>query len=77
KYISLVNLILNKEAVKELVAGSFSIHNIQQELQNLLYNLSYREEMMSDYQNVFRKLGEPGAPEHAAEIMIKLLNTKK
>ncbi|NLZ73772.1 MAG: lipid-A-disaccharide synthase [Bacteroidales bacterium] len=77
KYISLVNLILNKEAVKELVAGSFSIHNIQRELKNLLYNLSYRGEMMSDYQNVFQKLGEPGAPEHAAEIMIKLLNTKK
>lgn len=79
KYISLVNLILNKEAVKELVAGSFSVHSIQQELKKLLYDVTYRDEMLIDYQEVSRKLGEPGAPEHAAEKMIALLknNAKK
>ncbi|NMA74888.1 MAG: lipid-A-disaccharide synthase [Bacteroidales bacterium] len=76
KYISLVNLILDREVVKELVAGSFSVHNIQKELHNLLYDSTYRDEMISYYQNVFERLGEPGAPEHAAEKMVELLNAE-
>ena len=72
-YVSLVNLIANREVVKELVANTFSVGGIRQEFEAILPGGSKREAMLSDYEEIHRLLGESDAPEKAATIMINLL----
>ena len=72
-YVSLVNLIANREVVKELVANTFSVEAIRQELEALLPGGSKRETMLNDYEEIHRLLGESDAPKKAASIMINLL----
>ena len=72
-YVSLVNLIANREVVTELVANTFSVETIRQELEAILPGGSMREAMLSDYEEIHRLLGESDAPEKAATIMINLL----
>ena len=73
-YVSLVNLIANREVVKELVANTFSVEAIRQELETILPGGSKREQMLSDYEEIHQLLGESDAPEKAAHLMINLLN---
>ena len=74
QYVSLVNLIAGREVVKELVANTFSVEAIRQELEPLLPGGAKREQMLSDYEEIHRQLGESKAPQKAASIMINLLN---
>ena len=73
KYVSLVNLIADREVVTELVADTFSVDNIRHELEKNLPGGSDRQRMLDDYEEVHRRLGESDAPDRAAEIMIQLL----
>ena len=73
KYVSLVNLIANREVVRELVAETFSVGNIRRELEAILPNGSKRQQMLSDYEEVHRLLGESKAADEAARQMINLL----
>ena len=73
KYISLVNLIANREVVRELVADTMTICNIQHELNLLLNNKKYRQAMLDGYDYMAQRLGEAGAPQNAARQMIQLL----
>jgi lipid-A-disaccharide synthase len=73
KYVSLVNLIADREVVPELVAETFSIDNIRQHLEAILPGGSKRQQMLDDYEEVHRRLGESDAPERAAQIMVSLL----
>lgn len=73
KYISLVNLIAEREVVKELVAHHFTARNLTYELQMLLRNDSYRSKIFEGYNDVRKKLGKPGAAENAAKKIIKYL----
>ena len=75
KYISLVNLIANREVVMELVADTFTIENIKKELAKILDGTD-RERMLEDYAEVRRILGDRNAPDQAAKIMFKLLNNQ-
>jgi lipid-A-disaccharide synthase len=70
KYISLVNLIANREVVRELVADSFSVDNISRELEAVLPGGEKRSQMLADYDDVHRLLGESDAPEQAARLMV-------
>ena len=70
KYISLVNLIANREVVRELVADSFSVDNIRRELEAVLPGGEKRSQMLADYDDVHRLLGESDAPEQAARLMV-------
>ena len=70
KYISLVNLIANREVVRELVADSFSVDNIRCELEAVLPGGEKRSQMLADYDDVHRLLGESDAPEQAARLMV-------
>ena len=74
RWVSLVNLIANREVVPELVAETFSIDNIRHELESILPGGDKRQQMLADYEDVHRRLGESDAPDRAAEIMITLLN---
>lgn len=73
KYISLVNLIADREVVKELVADTMTVENMRRELGNLLENEEYRKEMLAGYDYVAERLGPAGAPRHAAREMLELL----
>ena len=76
KYVSLVNLIANREVVRELVAETFSVANIRRELEAILPGGARREQMLSDYDEVHRILGDSHAPDEAARIMIETLKMK-
>ena len=73
KYISLVNLIADKEVVPELFADRFSIENIRKELKKILPGGSSREQMLRDYQVIHERLGSDSAPDTAARIMVEKL----
>ena len=74
KYVSLVNLIADREVVTELVAETFSVENIRRELEKILPGGAERQRMLDDYEEVHRRLGENDAPNRAAHLMIKLLS---
>ena len=73
KYISLVNLIADREVVTELVADSFTVANIRQELQKILGGPA-RETMLDGYAEVRKRLGDEKAPDNAARIIYTLIN---
>lgn len=73
KYISLVNLIADREVVKELVADTMAVGNMQQELKNILEDSEYRRTMLAGYTYVAERLGPAGAPKQAAHEMLKIL----
>jgi len=73
-YISLVNLIADKEVVKELFAKFFSMKNIRDEVNRLLNDDVYRYNMLEGYDRIISILGEAGASRKAAEIIIEKLN---
>lgn len=78
KYISLVNLIADREVVRELVAADMTVENIARELGKLLPPDSpERQAMLSGYDHMIDILGAPGASQHAAEKMVQLLTQKK
>ena len=71
KYISLVNLILDKLAVKELVQKDLTKKNLMKELDLLLNDTNKIKQLQSDYTALKEKLGQAGASERAAEIILK------
>ena len=73
RYVSLVNLIADREVVRELVADTFSVDNIAAELSRLLPDGACRSSMIDGYAEVRRRLGDRIAPDNAAEIMVRLL----
>ncbi len=73
RFISLVNLIADKEIVQELLADRFSIRNIANELYRILPGQPSRERMLADYQLVRDRLGNEVAPDNAARIMVEKL----
>lgn len=70
KYISLVNLIMDREVVKELIQGDLNTKNLRIELQKLL-NPETRNILLEDYKQLKEKLGGKGASQKAAELMVK------
>lgn len=76
KYVSLPNIIANKEIVKELLQMQMTVKNIKKELQNLFYNQNYRERINEDYVQMRGVMGDPGSSKRAAEKMIELLTKK-
>ena len=72
KYISLVNLIMDKEVVKELIQGDFNKKNIKTELQKIL-DPAHRKRLLEEYNTLEEKLGGKGASENTAQLIIKHL----
>ncbi len=75
RFISLVNLIADKEIVQELLADRFSIRNIANELYRILPGQPSRDRMLADYQLVRDRLGNEVAPDNAARIMVEKLRS--
>ena len=74
KYISLVNLVANKEVVRELVADTMKVDNVRAELDALLHDENYRNAMFQEYDRMIKILGPAGASHQAASKMIELLS---
>ncbi len=77
KYISLVNLIMNKEVVKELIQSEMNAANITTELNNILKNTETHARIMKDYSQLKKLLSEGGhASEKAARIIVQFTKDK-
>lgn len=74
EFFSLVNLIMQKEVVKELLQFNLQ-EDMKIEMDNILFNNEYRNEMLDQYKTVKEKLGEPGASERAAKAIVEDLGT--
>lgn len=77
KYISLVNLVANKEVVRELVADTMTVANVRSELDALLNDANYRDTMLNEYDRMIKILGPAGASHQAASKMIELLSVRR
>lgn len=73
KFVSLVNLVAGKEVVRELVADTMTLQNIEAELDAILCNKVKRQQMLDDYDQMIQILGPAGASEKAAREMFNLL----
>ncbi len=74
-FISLVNLIADREVVKELFADRFRVYRIANELYRVLPGQPGRDKMLQGYEEVVQKLGSDVAPANAARIMVQLLTS--
>jgi len=70
EYISLVNLIMKKEVVKELIQNDLTTTNIRTELKNILGGPA-RTAQIQAYDELEKKLGGRGASVKAAELIVK------
>lgn len=73
KYISLVNLIADKEIVQELVADRMTLGNITASLRDILPGGKGRETMLTEYERMNQILGGEGASQKAAQEMVSIL----
>lgn len=76
-YVSLVNLIANKPVVTELLGYKANEENLKAELDKLTNDPNYKKAILSGYAEMREKLGEPGAPYHAAQIIVTDLMKQK
>ena len=76
KYISLVNLIMDFEVIKELVQYDLNEKNLLPELKAILPGGSKREKILSDYDILKEKLGPAGASSRIAMEMVKELKDR-
>ncbi|MDO5615057.1 MAG: lipid-A-disaccharide synthase [Cruoricaptor ignavus] len=74
KYISLVNLIMDREVVKELIQSDLTTNNLVEELNLILKD--NRTKILSDYEELRQKLGGKGASQNAANIIIQEMEGK-
>jgi len=73
KYISLVNLIMDKEVVTELIQDNCTSKNIKTELQKLL-EPNYRKQVLENYNALEMQLGGSGASEKTAKLIVRNSN---
>lgn len=76
KYISLVNLIMDKLVVKELIQHELTEENLVKELNELLFNNERQQTLQQDYKILQDKLGSGGkASEQAAKIIVDFISS--
>ena len=76
KWVSLVNIILDREAVRELMQQHFSIKNIRSELNLILNDTDHLGEIEKSYQEFHAKLGKTGASKRAANLIFEKISEK-
>ncbi len=73
KFISLVNLIADKEICRELIQDELNQQNMVAEMNKLIFNQEERNKMLSEYELLYTKLGGSGASARAAASIIKTI----
>jgi lipid-A-disaccharide synthase len=77
KYVSLVNLVADREVVRELVAAEMTLPNVVAELgELLLVDSEKRTAMLGEYSRMMDILGKPGASQRTAEKIVSLLKSR-
>jgi lipid-A-disaccharide synthase len=77
KFIAIVNLIMEREVVKEFIQHTLTPANLTEELKRILENAEYRNTMLQNLKQVREKLGGPGASAKAASIIVDFLKQEK
>ena len=77
KFVSLVNLVADKEVVRELVAADMTLENVKAELGKILADGKERKTMLDEYDRMLEILGEAGASQRAARKTVALLKERK
>ena len=78
KYISLVNLIMDREVVKELIQDQLTVANLKTELEGLLFDPQKKKQLAEDYAALKKLLSEGGnASAKAAKIVVDLVQPAK
>ncbi len=77
RFISLVNLIMNKEVVKELIQNDLDSENLKTELDKILNNNEKREKMFNNFAGLQEKLSGTGVSERIARKIVNCLKFKK
>ncbi len=72
-YISLINLIAGKQVIKELIQKNATVSCISDELIKLVQDATYRNEILLEYDKIYRILDTGSASENTARLMIKYL----
>lgn len=76
KFVSLVNLVADKEVVRELVAADMTLENVKAELGKILADGKERKTMLDEYDRILEILGEAGASQRAARKIVGLLKNR-
>jgi len=71
--VSLPNIIMDREIVKEYIQKKMTLKNVKAEMQKLLLNNEYRNKIQDDYQKLLDMMGNPGCSKRTAEQMVALL----
>ncbi|MDA3929269.1 MAG: lipid-A-disaccharide synthase, partial [Prolixibacteraceae bacterium] len=77
KYFSFVNLVAEKEIVKELFQGEVKLKTIQEELNNILNTKEYRMKMLHNYSELKQKSNTEGAAIAAAKLIVQSIKNHK
>ena len=77
KYISLVNILSGREVVKELLQAEVTPVNIIREIKKMMFNRTYKEEMLKAYDDVRNKYSDKNASDRVAEMAIQMAGWKK
>lgn len=76
KYICLVNLIMDKEVVKELIQDDLTVDNVTAALKDIFYNPAKQSQLEKDYAILKERLGQGGnASANAAKSIVDFLST--
>ena len=73
RFISLVNLIMDRKVVTELIQEDCNVQNVSQNLEMILHGVE-RQKMLQDYQELDERMGTPGASEKTAKLIKAYLN---
>jgi lipid-A-disaccharide synthase len=76
KFIGLVNLIMDSVIIKELIQQDCTAKTIGDEIDAILNNKSYRENMLANYDLLDERMGKPGASAKTAGLIIKYVAKK-
>jgi lipid-A-disaccharide synthase len=71
RFISLVNLIMDKQVMKELIQNDCNRQTIGAELDAILNDNRYRQQMLDAYADLDKKMGKPGASARTAKLIIE------
>jgi lipid-A-disaccharide synthase len=77
KFISLVNLIMDKQVVKELIQEECTANKIGEELNLIVNNVTYRQNMLDNYEELDVRMGQPGASAKTAGLIVKYTKAGK
>ncbi len=77
KYISLVNLVMDREVVRELIQKDMNMAEAEKELRAILEGGEKHERLLSDYRRLGELIGGPGASDRVAADMVESLKKEK